>query len=340
MKQFLLQLLSSVFVLNLVNAQSKLSSYRVDYRVEPYVDITPDSVLWENEFWIDSMYRTGGWGWDIPLQKQVYNPLINYSFNTFAYRVYKGTVSIYGDDYSLLSKLPDCFMREFSDSAPYQTKISYQFDTSGNVTIFKLQVKQLGITDSTFQTKGYLNMQFWFYDGGVIELRYGPNSIPPELLSLKQPLQGKYKPTIGVAQYVDTLQSHNVMLVGPYDNPRFYNGKNKPFFDMMRDSALSQFPPSGTVYRFTTWKVGLKNEELSNQRTSILPNPFINEIHIDIPSSESLDITLTDAMGKTMGSYINQTTIETQHLSAGVYFLTIKYKTGEMANFKILKANQ
>jgi hypothetical protein len=329
-----------MILITITYAQSKLSSYGVDYRFEPYVEITSDSVLWENEFWLDSSYKTGSWGWDIPLRKNIFNQTINYSFDMFAYRVYSGTLSIYGNNYSFFSKLPDCFMREYSDTPPYQTKFAYQLDTSSGTPIFKFEITKLGVTDSTFKTKGNLSMQFWYYDGGTIELRYGPNSIPPNLLSLKQPTRGKYIPTVAIAQYVDTLQSHNMMLVGPYDNPRIYNGINKPFFDMMRDSALSQFPPSGTVYRFTTWKVGVKNEYLSKHNITVYPNPFVNELNINSPYLHYTQVILSDASGKMINTYQNQKSINVEHLSPGIYFVTVKYQSGETANFKVIKVNQ
>jgi hypothetical protein len=319
-------------------AQSKVSGYRVEFSQQPYESIKPDSIIWENEFWLDSSYKTGGWGWDIPLKKNIFNQTINYTFNTFSYRVYSGTLSLYGNNYSFLSKLPDCFIREYSDTPPYQTKFAYQLDTSSGTPIFKFEITKLGVTDSTFKTKGNLSMQFWYYDGGTIELRYGPNNIPSNILSLKQPTRGKYKPTVAIAQYVDTLQSHNLMLVGPYNNPRIYNGINKPFFDLMNDSALSQFPPSGTVYRFTTWKVGILENDLQAGNFIVYPNPFITELNLTINPAHFKQMVISNAMGKHIYSGIPLNKLHTSQWLPGIYFVSLTNLDDKISYQKVIKA--
>jgi hypothetical protein len=201
------------------------------------------------------MYKS--YGWVIPLTQNIQNQAINYSFNKFSYLINSSQLSIRGVDYVLSTIVCNCFTREYSDTPPYQTKVSYKLETVNNKLIFKFQLKNIGISDSLYATKGRLNIQWWFYDGGDIEIRYGESNINPEWLQSKPPDWGRFKPTIGLRQYIDTLQSHNMLLVGEYDNPKIYNGINKPFFDLMHDSSLSSFPPSGTVFRFTSSFVGL-----------------------------------------------------------------------------------
>ncbi len=338
MKLFSILLL--IFYLSpLIRAQSKLSGYTIIHLNQPYTDLTEDSVLWENEFWVDSMYKSHGW--IIPLKDKLYLPALNDSLAQLSYIVYSGNFGIKNPNYSLVTKNLNSFTREFSDTPPFQTKISYKEGTLNNVKYCAFQFKKIGITDSTYKTKGYINAQYWFYDGGDIEIKYGESVVPEYLEDVQRIKNGHFKPTIGVLQYVDTLQSHNMMLVGNYDSPRIYNGINKPFFDIMHDSALSQFPTSGTVYRFTTRKVGL-NENMSQLKQEfIYPNPFVDELKLDIPSTgESFSVTLTDEIGRTIGNYYNQNVLKTSQLSSGVYFVNIKYESGKMATFKIIKANQ
>jgi len=334
MKHLYLTILLLIFFLK-PSAQSLLSGYRVIYSNEPYVDIIPDSILWEDYLWVDSNYQKNGWV--VPINKEINNKALNYKFSEFSYFVYSNVIRLNGENYDVATKVCNCYIREYSDTPPYQTKISYKLDTSNNNIILKFELKNLGITDTTYKTKGKVNFQVWFHEGGDVELRYGESQIDNKILTLKPPLWGKFKPTIGVIQMINAYESHNLMLVGPYDNPRLHYGINTPFFNLMYDSALSMFPPAGTVYRFTTWKVGVKNETELNHNEIIYPNPFSNELSIDNTENQNFSVQIFNQFGKEIGKFENQNKINTTNIPPGIYFIHVKYASGKNNIIKAIK---
>ena len=74
-----------------------------------------------------------------------------------------------------------------------------------------------------------------------------------------------------------------------------------------------------------------------SELTEIYPNPISNELKVDMPSHINIEnVTLFDLLGKNTGLRLENNTINTENLSAGVYFLNIKTDVGEITK-KIIK---
>ena len=70
---------------------------------------------------------------------------------------------------------------------------------------------------------------------------------------------------------------------------------------------------------------------------AISPNPFSNEININLSSSENISIMLTDLNGKIILQAQNTESIATEELSSGMYLLHIEDGKGHKAYVKLVK---
>ncbi len=79
--------------------------------------------------------------------------------------------------------------------------------------------------------------------------------------------------------------------------------------------------------------------EKQNLAISIFPNPAHSVLHIRMNNEASLEnITITDVLGKVvLSETTNLNTINIESLQAGIYFLTAKNKTNQIANVKFIK---
>lgn len=97
-------------------------------------------------------------------------------------------------------------------------------------------------------------------------------------------------------------------------------------------------PTAGTVvdWSFTTGTLGVEDNQLTN--VSIYPNPVVNELSIDMPSSIELEsATMFDLLGKqTQVSISENNTINMSQMAAGVYILKLETNQGIMTK-KIIK---
>jgi len=314
-------------------AQSPFTKYRVEYSQQPFINLTnPDYVFFSSEKWLDSSYKLKYW--DAKLGGLFDFTFNNEKMNHFIYNVSNFSISFLGDSSSFNTRPIASNTREYSNVIPYQTKVSAIIDTATVEKIFKVEFKQLGLTDSSWQTKGYLNMQYWFYSNGDFEVRYGDCSIPKELWSVKKPIysgEGKYK----IQFSLSNSGSYYFYTFGNYNNPNTYTSnlikfttESKKLDSLFRDSTLSQVPISGSVYRYTTRGVGIDELRKINSKNIILyPNPSKGSFHINGLSSYSdYKLSVFDMSGKKIFVQDNLNYNDEINLSAfenGLYYVTI-----------------
>jgi hypothetical protein len=235
------------------------------------------------------------------------------------------------NNFYIYSRPVNAKTREYSETSPYQTRISADLDsTSAEGPVFKFELRQLGLADSLYHVKGYLNMQYWFFENGDIEVHYGDCLVPEEIQNVRKNGTGKFK--LGFWMYqMDTFRTHYMYLTGNASSPRLSNGLNNPFVAIMYDSTLSPFPPSGTVYRFTKSFVGLESLLSDFDEIEVYPNPtkgLLNVEHLtnkSIRETQVLDLTGTKVE---LNGTINNGQLDLSELKKGLYFLHMRMDEG------------
>ncbi len=332
---------------NNIKAQSFFDKYRVEYSQQTYVELTnPAYPFFTKENWKDSSYKWSAW--QEKLDDKFSFDINNEKMNFFDYDISLFTVTFYGDTNGFSTRPVAANTKEYSNVIPYQTKVSATIDSSTAEKIFILEFKQLGLTDSTWKTKGYLNMQYWYYANGDFEVRYGDCLIPKELWRVKKHYtgEGNYK-----LQFVfKSSGTYYLYLYGKYNKPNIYVSKQIKFApesnnldNLMRDSALSQVPPSGSVYRFTTRPVGV--EELYKKtikNITVYPNPSAGIFILNgLASNLKYYVQVCDGTGKKLFDttlYQQQNAINLQALENGMYYIQISNDEGTISK-KIIVAH-
>ena len=78
-------------------------------------------------------------------------------------------------------------------------------------------------------------------------------------------------------------------------------------------------------------------DAVTTLQEAISPNPFTNEININLASSENISIMLTDLNGQVVLQAQNMKNITTEELSSGMYLLHIEDGKGHKAYVKLVK---
>jgi hypothetical protein len=105
-------------------------------------------------------------------------------------------------------------------------------------------------------------------------------------------------------------------LVADHDYYCFYF--NDCLWGYNYDDFINEFPTK--ILDCLSW-VGV-DEKINNQSTTIYPNPFTNQLHINTPKQSAYQV--TDYLGKTVLSGTTDNAIETKSLAPGNYLLILK----------------
>lgn len=313
------------------NSQSFFSDYRLELKIEPYTNIQSDSVFFADTLWFDSSYHNQYFPYN--LNNSFKFPLIRENASNWGYEIdyFRFGFVTPSYDFQLYSRPVNAKTREYSNTPPFQTKISADLDsTSADGPVFKFELRQLGLADSLYHIRGYLNMQYWFFQNGDIEVHYGDCLVPEEVQNVRKNGTGKFK--LGFWMYqMDTFKTHYMYLTGEANKPRLSNGLNNPFVALMYDSTLAPFPPSGTVYRFTKSFVGLASLLSDDNEMEVYPNPTKGLLYIEnltdkaIREIQILDLTGTKA---DLNITLNNGQLDLSKLKKGLYFLQIRMDEG------------
>lgn len=321
----------SVLCISHSHAQSFLDGYRVEYRYQAYEQITPDTLFWANELWFDSSYH---------------NQYFPYTLNPAVFKFPLGNEYVYDWDYEidrfhitlnstqrqyyLYSRPVNSRTREYSDTPPYQTVVCADLDSSmGAEPVLKFEFRKLGLCDSLYRVKGYLNMQYRFYQNGDIELHYGDCVVPTEVLNARQDGTGNFKPYFQ-GFTMNPYNIHWIFIAGAYNNPFAYVGTGFDIRTLMRDSALTPFPPEGTVYRLTKTPVGIAPTVKLHDQPEVYPNPTRGIIHLDKLTRPVTRLSIMDLTGKERSiMHVNENNqVDLSGLGKGMYLLKIETDEG------------
>lgn len=225
--------------------------------------------------------------------------------------------------------------------------IQYKVDGSAPNRIFKYEIANAGIFeeyDLYTTNNDSVNIQIWLYEGSnIIEYHYGISNIthPSDYYYL-----GNGKPVVGFVKNFNnsTGQTDNFYyLKGSTSAPNI--DSTNSYLNPNISSALSTYPPNGTVYRFTPKPTMIENVDLKDNLFKVYPNPVKELLTIAINESKNVEfkVIVADISGKVVYSdekavFTNSKySLNTKALVAGSYFLTLKNSSGKNHTKKFIK---
>lgn len=223
--------------------------------------------------------------------------------------------------------------------AELETPSSYSvisYITVGEIgsRILKVQYENCGFYNSIAgvvagDVTNRINFQMWFYETGVFEMRFGPNSISNTIL-----VHGGLGPLIFLAAEVDlNLEDaeFQVALSGDPSNPTLVfepltNG-NSP--------SLDGDPGNGRVYRFEPTATAV--DERSVQQLKLYPTQADQLIYIKGLEDLNAIYQITDITGKVQAnSQLSQgESIDVSALHSGLYLIQIEGYAGALKFVKL-----
>jgi hypothetical protein len=102
--------------------------------------------------------------------------------------------------------------------------------------------------------------------------------------------------------------------------------------------CVAKVGPNGETATLTTTSPILSSPELEATTFRVYPNPFQEQLHVEIPHGLIGAYELQDATGKRLQSGVIQDVIHTQELPTGIYFLRL-FIGNEIAVMRLVKTN-
>ncbi len=166
----------------------------------------------------------------------------------------------------------------------------------------------------------YLNFQYWFYENGYIEVKFG--EIHMDNTPIYAPGKGMYcftssegvdttevcGPHMGIGHPLD--EENAIGLEGAYNDYEIYPDQY---------GFLTEFPPSGWVIRFKPTFISTADINKSIQEVKLSPNPTID--YINLPSFAQ-NISVYDGTGKLIFNVSGESNqVDVSALPAGLYYM-------------------
>ena len=190
----------------------------------------------------------------------------------------------------------------------YIGEVSYEMTGNFPDHLLKVQYKNVYFAAETTATS-YINFQVWFYENGdIIELHYGPNVYTPGTGAGISP---------GLFDVVVATEN-SIELYGDPAAPTASTGIYKV------GTSLTGFPASGTVYRFTPNPTAV--QQLSKKPAGIIVTYQPNDHHVSLSSAGTMrSCEISDLSGKTIEVFKNinadHFTINTQNYPKAMYII-------------------
>jgi hypothetical protein len=216
------------------------------------------------------------------------------------------------------------------------SSIQYQVTGDSPNRILKVEWDECGLYDeisSLGTTTARLSFQTWIYEsGGIIEYRFGANTIPSDSLELEFLTSG-----IILGFDYDYYSGTFYTASGDADAPDwtltddfyqwYYSGTN-----------LSGVPVEGTVYRFGP-AVNVAETEIPAQSFFTYPNPTAGSAWIQ-NGTEAAEFRVFDATGRSIHSFYlgagNQAQLPSEGWAAGTYTIRSLTPSGQASMVRLL----
>lgn len=194
------------------------------------------------------------------------------------------------------------------------TALSYKLDTKDGIRVFKLQFKNMGFVYGW--GKQYINYQVWYYENGIVEVRFGPNDVDEEAY------HDEKGPAIGLLHMDDSFYAvyDKFFLSGEAANPQGSTGSI---------GTVTGTPKAGTVYRFEPGNAASLNESPETIDLSVYPNPAKNTVSVKYTEGPGALVRMTNAAGQVISetqiqSGMGDKTMDISGLPSGIYILNVQ----------------
>lgn len=213
---------------------------------------------------------------------------------------------------------------DLNDTSNITSDVRFSHVFSNNMQAFVLQFTKIEFfADPYYELLDtYFNFQLWFYENGIMEVRFGEAHM--DGTPIYEPGKGFYcyttsggvdtneicGPYMGISNPLD--EEDAIALSGSYDD-----------FEVVGElySILNTLPPEGWVIRFKPKSVGLFDPELRTNQQVIIPNPASSCILIPNPGN---GVTIFDFSGKIVyEGTAPENKVSVSTLPTGIYFVKI-----------------
>jgi hypothetical protein len=306
-------------------ARSQSFPYEFSVFNDPYFDLTAPNSISNTDVWDDPFYITST-GFEVTLFDIVTNTVGIIQPGAQVINLNEANP----DTVQLLAPYMSDIMNA-SDTIAV-SPISYQLEGPPGNAVFKLEWKNVGFYGEWNASNSYFNttnFQMWLYqNSGVIEFRYGPNTIK----------SGSLLHFFGTGPLV--LLGQNVAfdgsgweglwaLGGDPQNPTItaIPSGQQP----LAEQTLTGEPESGTVYRFAPVVIGTQ-EEQQVQQCRVWPSPASRELNIS--TLRGANYSVYNMQGQIMWSHTASSTqmqIDISSWPAGSY--CVKSNDGQSTRF-------
>ncbi len=207
----------------------------------------------------------------------------------------------------------------------------HSYETIGNEPnrIFKIEFKNVGFDWEMMNSNDVstANFQFWLYENGDMEIRFGPNTIN----SLDDVCFWETA-SLGISSYWDfyDLSANFLWGTGNPSNPEFIEYIDVEYDSLQIDNnfpGLSNWPDDGQVYKFGYDLAPIINiDEISISDLIIYPNPASKILNLKFSDTSIHQVEIKDLSGKKIQEHTcNQNlNIDVSFFSKGVYTVSSK----------------
>lgn len=308
-------------VCSVVYAQYDVTAFQGSYEeIENYNSIAIETfgdLYWEKEF-------------DLPFSFQYFDT----AFNSLTINV-EGLGSFENEiDYSMRLMAFGYMFDNVLDTNSIDSDVRYKFGQKNgkNYLVIQFTKNRLFSDTSIEEYDSHVNFQYWFFDDGTIEIRFGPSNI--ENSPVYVPGEGFYLLT----DQGPKPSGPQLALYHPFDeNIRLeYNDLDShEEYELNTDGtgSVDWWPPDGWVIRFTNQLVST-NILNPHESTKIFPNPTNGQIFMD--SNEKIkSAEVYNCHGERVSNR-SSASIDLSNLNSGIYYLKI-ITDNSFSNHKIIK---
>ena len=317
----------SILVFCIAASMARSQSFPYEFSVfnDPYFDLTAPNSISNTDVWDDPFYITST-GFEVTLFDIVTNTVGIIQPGAQVINLNEANP----DTVQLLAPYMSDIMNA-SDTIAV-SPIAYQLEGPPGNAVFKLEWKNVGFYGEWNASNSYFNttnFQMWLYqNSGVIEFRYGPNTIksgsllhffgtgPLVLLGQDVALDGGAWQ--GLWAVGGDPQNPTITAIPSGQQP-------------LAEQSLTGEPESGTVYRFAPVIIGTQ-EEQQVQQCRVWPSPASRELNIS--TLRGANYSVYNMQGQIMWSHTasdSMTQLDISAWPAGSY--CVKSDNGQSTRF-------
>lgn len=224
---------------------------------------------------------------------------------------------------------------QFFTSGNLSAPITYQTTGNPGDRIFKLQWENVGFFNEAAEggSDNLFNMQLWVYENGVVEVRFGPNTVFDTSLYLGAGF------TCGLVSGIN-LSSTSTTVDGVFaihglpEDPDYLVSTS---LIELNSILLDYFPPDGRVYRFVP-NDAINTIEMERDELRLWPLTANEVINLSAGTDGIAFYDVYDLNGKIVaqGNFSGTSTLPVSHLQSGVYLVNLRTENNAHT-FKVVK---